>query len=91
MQLCMGKNLTLQDTLIRLSSFKPDVCLSNAYVGLTLSSSVILISLHLSHINKTSNRQHTSHICHSENTQKDLVVAVAYCGTPAMHLPSYPE
>lgn len=87
MQLCMGKNLTLQDTLIRLTSLKPDVCLSNAYAGLTLSSS----SLHPSHINKGSNRQLASHVCHSENTQKDLAVAVAYCGTPATHLPSYPE
>lgn len=91
MQLCMGKNLTRQDTLIRLSSLKPDSYLSNAYAGLTLSSSVILISLHLSHINKASNRQLASHVCHSENTQKNLVVAVAYCGTPATHLPSYPE
>lgn len=69
-QLCMGKNLTLQDTLIRCSSLKPDSWLSNAYAGLTLSSSVVLLSLHLSPINRASNKQHASHVCHNENTRR---------------------
>lgn len=47
--------------------------------------------LYLSHIRKASSKRHTSHVCHDENTQKDLVVAVAYCGALAMHLPNYPE